>query len=49
MFPEVRSCDNHGRETTSEDVANAVAFLVSDVSVHIVGQILYVDGGPTMQ
>lgn len=38
-----------GRETTPQDVANAVAFLVSDVSSHIVGQILCVDGGSTMQ
>ncbi len=37
------------KETTPEDIANAVAFLVSDVSAHIVGQILCVDGGSTMQ
>jgi len=38
-----------GRETTPQDIANAVAFLVSDVSSDIVGQILCVDGGSTMQ
>ena len=38
-----------GRETTAQDVANAVVFLVSDVSADIVGQILCVDGGSTMQ
>ncbi len=38
-----------GKETTPQDIANAVAFLVSDVSAHIVGQILCVDGGSTMQ
>jgi 3-oxoacyl-[acyl-carrier protein] reductase len=38
-----------GRETTPQDVANAVAFLVSDVSADIVGQIICVDGGSTMQ
>lgn len=38
-----------GRATTTQDVANAVAFLASDVSADIVGQILCVDGGSTMQ
>ena len=38
-----------GRATTAQDVANAVAFLASDVSADIVGQILCVDGGSTMQ
>lgn len=37
-----------GRGTTTQDIANAVAFLVSDVSADIVGQILCVDGGATM-
>ena len=37
------------KETTPQDIANAAAFLVSDVSAHIVGQILCVDGGSTMQ
>ncbi len=38
-----------GRGTTVQDIANAVAFLVSDVSADIVGQIICVDGGSTMQ
>lgn len=38
-----------GRPATPQDIANAVAFLVSDVSADIVGQILCVDGGSTMQ
>jgi 3-oxoacyl-[acyl-carrier protein] reductase len=38
-----------GRGTTTQDIANAVVFLVSDVSADIVGQILCVDGGSTMQ
>ncbi|MFC2039037.1 SDR family NAD(P)-dependent oxidoreductase, partial [Chloroflexota bacterium] len=38
-----------GRSTSTQDIANAVAFLVSDVSADIVGQIICVDGGSTMQ
>lgn len=38
-----------GRGATTQDIANAVAFLVSDVSADIVGQVLCVDGGSTMQ
>ncbi len=38
-----------GRGTTPQDVANTVAFLVSDVSEDIVGQVICVDGGTTMQ
>jgi 3-oxoacyl-[acyl-carrier protein] reductase len=38
-----------GRATTTRDVASAAAFLASDISADIVGQILCVDGGSTMQ
>jgi 3-oxoacyl-[acyl-carrier protein] reductase len=38
-----------GRGTEPQDIANAVAFLASDVSEDIVGQVICVDGGSTMQ
>ncbi len=38
-----------GRGTEPQDIANTVAFLVSDVSADIVGQVISVDGGSTMQ
>jgi NAD(P)-dependent dehydrogenase (short-subunit alcohol dehydrogenase family) len=37
-----------GRGTTTQDIANMVAFLASDVSGDIVGQVICVDGGATM-
>ena len=37
-----------GRGTEPQEIANAVAFLASDVSEDIVGQVLCVDGGSTM-
>jgi len=37
-----------GRMGTPEDVANAVAFLVSDQAAYITGQVLSVDGGLVM-
>lgn len=37
-----------GRYTTTQDIANMVAFLVSDVASDIVGQTISVDGGATM-
>jgi L-fucose dehydrogenase len=33
------------RMTTAEEIANAVAFLLSSVSSHTTGQIIHVDGG----
>lgn len=38
-----------GRGTTTQDIANTVAFLASDISGDIVGQVICVDGGSTMQ
>jgi len=38
-----------GRAGTPEDIANAVAFLVSDEASYITGQVLSVDGGLVMQ
>jgi len=38
-----------GRGTEPQDIANTVAFLASDVSEDIVGQVICVDGGSTMQ
>jgi len=38
-----------GRFGTTEDMANAVAFLVSDEASFITGQVLSVDGGLVMQ
>ena len=37
-----------GRMGTSEDVANAVSFLVCDQASYITGQVLQVDGGMVM-
>jgi 3-oxoacyl-[acyl-carrier protein] reductase len=34
-----------GRTGTAEDVAGAVLFLLSDLSRHVTGQVLRVDGG----
>jgi NAD(P)-dependent dehydrogenase (short-subunit alcohol dehydrogenase family) len=33
------------RMTTAEEIANAVAFLLSNVSSHTTGQLIHVDGG----
>jgi len=33
------------RMTTSEEIANMVAFLLSERSSHTTGQLIYVDGG----
>tara|TARA_B110000902_G_scaffold263561_1_gene342901 strand:- start:5780 stop:6025 length:246 start_codon:yes stop_codon:yes gene_type:complete len=35
------------RMTTAEEIANAVAFLLSEKSSHTTGQLVFVDGGYT--
>jgi NAD(P)-dependent dehydrogenase (short-subunit alcohol dehydrogenase family) len=49
--PELRkSADNPlGKITTTQDIANMVAFLASDVSGSITGQCIVIDGGQTMR
>jgi len=45
---EVESHIPMGRAGEAEEVAAAVAFLVSDEAAYITGQTLYVDGGLTL-
>jgi NAD(P)-dependent dehydrogenase (short-subunit alcohol dehydrogenase family) len=48
MFAGVASMAPLRRNQTAEDIANAVAFLASDVSRNITGQVLQVDSGLVM-
>jgi len=48
IFSEVAALTPLKRDQTTEDIANAVAFLVSDVSKNITGQCLQVDSGLVM-
>ena len=48
IFSEVAAITPLRRDQTTEDIANAVAFLVSDVSKNITGQCLQVDSGLVM-
>jgi len=45
MFEEMAKVPPLKRNQTVEDIANAVAFLASDVSKNITGQCLQVDSG----
>jgi NAD(P)-dependent dehydrogenase (short-subunit alcohol dehydrogenase family) len=49
MFDAMANMAPLKRNQTTEDIANAVAFLVSDVSRNITGQCLQVDSGVIMQ
>jgi enoyl-[acyl-carrier-protein] reductase (NADH) len=48
IFDEVASMAPLKRNQTVEDIANAVAFLSSDVSKNITGQCIQVDSGLVM-
>jgi NAD(P)-dependent dehydrogenase (short-subunit alcohol dehydrogenase family) len=48
LFAGVASMTPLRRNQTVEDIANAVAFLASDVSKNITGQVLHVDSGMVM-
>jgi NAD(P)-dependent dehydrogenase (short-subunit alcohol dehydrogenase family) len=47
LAPHIKSVPM-GKATTPEDIANATAFLASDVSGDITGQVLHVSGGAVM-
>jgi enoyl-[acyl-carrier-protein] reductase (NADH) len=49
MFEKMAEMAPLKRNQTTEDIANAVAFLASDVSRNITGQCLQVDSGMVMQ
>ena len=54
LFPdelkdEITSRTQLGRFGTTEEIANAVAFLASDEAAYITGQVLAVDGGLVMR
>jgi NAD(P)-dependent dehydrogenase (short-subunit alcohol dehydrogenase family) len=48
--PQLRNTADNctGKAVTTQDIANMVAFLVSDVSLNITGQCLVIDGGIVM-
>jgi 3-oxoacyl-[acyl-carrier protein] reductase len=48
MFEDMAKMAPLKRNQTVEDIANAVAFLASDVSKNITGQCLQVDSGMIM-
>jgi enoyl-[acyl-carrier-protein] reductase (NADH) len=48
IFSEVAQLTPLKRDQSVEDLANAVAFLVSDVSKNITGQVIQVDSGLVM-
>ena len=49
MFDAMANMAPLKRNQTTDDIANAVAFLASDVSRNITGQCLQVDSGMIMQ
>jgi 3-oxoacyl-[acyl-carrier protein] reductase len=48
LLAQIRAATPLGRFGTTEEVANAVAFLASDEAAYITGQVLAVDGGLVM-
>jgi NAD(P)-dependent dehydrogenase (short-subunit alcohol dehydrogenase family) len=48
IWPEGDVPITHGEPAAPEDIAEAVAFLVSDRARHVTGDVLYIDGGQSL-
>jgi enoyl-[acyl-carrier protein] reductase I len=49
LLKKAKECAPIGRNVTIEDVGNTAAFLLSDLSAGISGQVIYVDGGVSIK